>query len=312
MNVVVTVLPQTTGILVNNARVYSETYDSDNSNDLATTATTVNSEADLQVTKSDYPDPVLAGNALTYDVVITNGGPSTAVGVNLTDSLPSDVSFQNYTISGGTGTCSLLPSPPGPINTLSCDLNNLDPSQSVRVIFTVLVSPSVPNGTTITNTASATSAALDPNISNNVATAMTTVNTEADMGISKLAEVLTTNPGPRVTYTVVVTNNGPSDAQNVVMVDELPLDPKKIIYVFDSGNGDCSYDESTHDVTCNYGTLAAGASRSVDIVIDIRGSVGAINNIAHVDSDTDDINLSNNIDTEAIQIKGGPGKPGKK
>jgi hypothetical protein len=24
------------------------------------------------------------------------------------------------------------------------------------------------------------------------------------------------------------------------------------------------------------------------------------------------INLSNNIDTEAIQIKGGPGKPGKK
>ncbi len=82
------------------------------------------------------------------------------------------------------------------------------------------------------------------------------------------------NPSPRIVYTVTVNNIGPSDAQGVVMVDSLPLDPKKIVYVFDTGNGACGYSAATHQVTCNAGSLAAGASWSVDIVVDARGSVG--------------------------------------
>ena len=67
------------------------------------------------------------------------------------------------------------------------------------------------------------------------------------------------NPSPRIVYTVTVNNVGPSDSQGVVMVDSLPLDPKKIVYVFDTGNGACGYSVATHQVTCNAGSLAAGA-----------------------------------------------------
>ena len=103
-------------------------------------------------------------------------------------------------------------------------------------------------------------------------------------------------------------NNGPSDAQNVVMVDQLPLDPNKIVYVFDTGSGACSYDQPAHDVNCNFGTLAAGASRSVDIIVDVRGSVGTIANIATVATTTSDPNTGNNTVRTDVRIKGGPGK----
>ena len=46
MTIMVTVLPQTTGVLHNDARVSSDTFDPDNSNDLVTEDTTVNTEAD--------------------------------------------------------------------------------------------------------------------------------------------------------------------------------------------------------------------------------------------------------------------------
>jgi uncharacterized repeat protein (TIGR01451 family) len=307
MQIVVLVGPSVLGLLGNNAVVSADTYDPNNANNLATTATTVQGSADLSVTKADYPDPVLAGNVLTYDVKVTNNGPSTAVDVALTDVLSAWVTFQGSQVSNGTGTCSLLP---GSTTDLSCDLNDLLPGQFVRVVFTVLVNPSTPNGTLITNTATVSAATPDPNAANNTATSETKVNAQADLKITKDASVLTSNPAPRVTYTLMVVNSGPSDALNVVVVDTLPLDPKKIVYVMDSGNGACTYAKtpSPHTVTCNVGTLKVGQNWSVQIVVDVRGSVSVITNIATVTSTTFDPNLADNTVRKDVRIKGGPGK----
>jgi len=292
------------GVLGNNAKVYSNVPDLDNSNNLATTSTTVTASADLSVTKTDYPDPVVAGTQFTYEVIVSNGGPSKAIDVTLTDTLPAGVQYQGYTVSNGSGTCSLLPVPP---NTISCDLNDLNPGQNVKAILQVLVLSSVPDGTILTNTANVSAVTPDPNAANNTAAADTLVQARADLSITKDASVNVTNPSPRVTYTVVVRNNGASDALDVVMLDELPLDPKKIVFVFDTGNGACSYDQGTHDVTCNIGTLLAGQSWSVDIVVDVRGSVGIISNNASVSSSTVDPNTANNTVRKDVRIKGGPG-----
>jgi uncharacterized repeat protein (TIGR01451 family) len=307
MEVVVKVDPSFLGTLGNNARTFSDTYDPNNDNNLATTFTTVNANADLSVQKTEYPDPVLAGTVLTFDVKVTNNGPSTAVDVALADVLPAWVTFQGYQVSNGAGTCSLLP---GSTTNLSGDLNDLLPGQFVRVVFTVLVNPSTPHGTHLTNTATVSAATHDPNQANNTATTDTTVNAQADLKISKDASVLSTNAGPRVTYTLTVLNNGPSDAQNVTVVDTLPLDPKKVIYIMDSGNGNCTYSKtpSPHHVTWNVGTLKAGESRTVQIVVDIRGSVGVITNYATVTSATFDPILANNTVRKDVRIKGGPGK----
>src|SRR5947207_351329 len=49
--------------------------------------------ADLAITKTGSPDPVIAGDNLTYTLTITNTGPDTATAVSVTDDLPSETSF---------------------------------------------------------------------------------------------------------------------------------------------------------------------------------------------------------------------------
>ncbi|MBW2256173.1 MAG: DUF11 domain-containing protein [Deltaproteobacteria bacterium] len=308
MEMLVRILPGTEGILHNDARATSDTLDVDNSDNLATLLTAVEGEADLELTKSDFPDPVLAGEEVTYQVTITNGGPSTAREVSLSDDLPLEVGFVSATISNGTGTCVPLEVPP---NRVVCDLNDLDPGEFVSVFIAAEVDPSVPDGTGIVDTATASAATPDPDPSNNTATEETMVLAEADLAITKDASFLNDNPSEGIVYSLLVSNTGPSDALDVVVVDELPLDPKKIVYVMDSGNGACAYDEGTHDVTCDFGTLPAGQSVSVDIVVDAKGSVRRITNVASVSSSTTDPDASNDTDSKEILVKGSPANPKK-
>ncbi|HEY5977066.1 MAG TPA: hypothetical protein VIT85_04350 [Solirubrobacterales bacterium] len=49
--------------------------------------------ADLSIAKTDSPDPVSVGAALTYSIQVANAGPDTATEVVVTDDLPKGVSF---------------------------------------------------------------------------------------------------------------------------------------------------------------------------------------------------------------------------
>lgn len=317
MTIVVKVLPQTTGVLHNDARVSSQTADTNNANDKATTTTTVNSEADVSVTKTDSPDPVSAGAELTYTLKVSNAGPSTATEVQLTDNLPPEVTFTSATISGGTGTCASLGG-----GTISCDLNDLDPGASVSVVIKVMVGASVPDGTTITDLANATSAADDPNAANNTVSEDTLVVARADLWIDKTGNFLASNPSGTVEYRLTVHNDpgcssddpqvcgngGPSDAQNVVVIDNLPLDPKKFVVQYVSE--DCVYDKPSHTVTCTTAVLPAGSQVLHVIQGDIKGKATVVRNTASVSSSTTDPTLGNNSDTYLITVQGGKGDPG--
>ena len=68
-----------------------------NNSDTETTA--VIARADLQVEKSDSPDPVIAGSNLTYTIKVTNLGPSDNSGFTLSDALPAGTSFVSATSS---------------------------------------------------------------------------------------------------------------------------------------------------------------------------------------------------------------------
>jgi immune inhibitor A len=289
----------------NTASVTADQPDDDLTNNDTTATTAVEARADLLVTKSDAPDPVLAGEMLTYEVTVQNNGPSMAVDVMLVDTLPDGVSLAGYTLSNGSGACALLEGSP---DRVECELDDLNSGESVTVLIEVLVAPSVPHGTIITNAATVSSATLDPNGDNNTAAAETEVRAEADLAIAKDANYETANPSRPIVYTVRVVNRGPSDAQRVVMVDSLPLTPKKIVYKRDSGGGACAYNRAAHTVTCRYGTLAPGASVSVDIEVDARGSVRWIKNIAEVTTSTTDPKEGNNRAVKEIYVKGGPKK----
>ena len=299
MTVVVTVNPDTQGTLLNNGRVSADSLDNNNANDLASASVAVVGKADLAVTKADTPDPVIAGQQLTYDIRVTNTGPSTARNVQLDDPLPAGLSFSGYSLPGGSGSCALVGT------TLSCSLGDLAPDASARVVVTAAVSPSIPHGTVLSNTATASSSAIDEVPANNAATENTTVHAAADLAITKAAELDISNPAPRVIYTVVVSNKGSSDAQGVTIKDELPLDPKKIVYLFDTGNGACVYDKPTHDINCAVGTLPSGGSWTVKFYVDVKGAVGTITNKVSVASTTADPVAANNTAYKAVLIKGG-------
>ncbi|MBI4635085.1 MAG: SBBP repeat-containing protein [Candidatus Rokubacteria bacterium] len=119
--------------------------------------------ADLALAMTDAPDPVTVGASLTYyTLTVTNGGPSTATGVTLTDPLPAGLTFASATPSQGT--CSGT-------TTVSCALGSLSNGASATV--TLVVTPTVAGG--LTNTASVTATETDASTANNTASATTTI-----------------------------------------------------------------------------------------------------------------------------------------
>ena len=312
IDITVAVAPDAAGQLVNTASVTSATADPSTANNSATFTTTLTASAGLTITKTDSPDPVAAGAALSYTIVVGNGGPSTAQDAVLTDTLPAGVTFVSAV--GGTGSvaCALVQA-----GVVSCDLGDIDPGETVTIIITVAVSPSTPNGTVLTNTAEVASP-TDPDGAS--ATTETTVVTSADLWIDKTGVRPAGNPSGALVYRITVHNHpgsapddtptsgagGPSDAQNVVVVDELPLNDKKMTVQFMTPG--CTYDPGTHDVTCTTATLPFGTSVVHEIQVQIRGSVGNIVNRATVTSSTTDPVPGNNTDTVNNVVKGGTGK----
>jgi len=67
-----------------------------------TTVTTVGPAVNLVATLVGAPNPVFVGSVLTYNLTLTNTGPSTATGVLLTDSLPPGVTLVSSNTSSGS------------------------------------------------------------------------------------------------------------------------------------------------------------------------------------------------------------------
>ncbi|NUT31600.1 MAG: DUF11 domain-containing protein, partial [Hamadaea sp.] len=306
-------------ILFNEAIVSSATADPDNDDVRDSVSTVVQASADLSVTKVDSPDPVLAGKQLTYTITVSNAGPSTAQNVTVTDTLPAGTSYVSGVDGNGATVCTLVQS-----DKVVCALGALDPGKTKTVYLTVLVAPSVPDGTVLTNTVTVSSPTPDPNPGNNTVTEQTTVKTSAELWLDKQGAQRSGNPAPTVIYTLVVHNNagcetdaqstpaptcgagGPSDAQNIVVVDKLPLDAKKLVVQYVSPQ--CTYVAATHTVTCTAATVPAGASVTFVIEAQAAGSVRTIQNSATLTSSTPDPVLGNNTDDVTIVVKGGTGK----
>jgi uncharacterized repeat protein (TIGR01451 family) len=124
----------------------------------------VTTAADLSITKADAPDPVVAGSTLTYTLTVHNAGPNTAAAVNVTDALPSGVTF--VSASASTGTCSGT-------STVTCDLGSV--ANGATATITIVVTPLAAG--TLTNTATVQSTSEDANRADNTSTATTTVTT---------------------------------------------------------------------------------------------------------------------------------------
>jgi uncharacterized repeat protein (TIGR01451 family) len=166
----------------------------------------------------------------------------------------------------------------------------------------VKVNSDVPSGTILVNNASISSDSADPNNGDNIQTATTTVNTSADLGITKTSDANNYKPSTQVKYQITVVNNGPSKALNVVVTDNLP-DLKAAIYNSDTAG---CVKSAPRILVCNLGDMAVGESRTFFVYVTIKGAKGDVSNTASVAGATPDSVAGNNSSTRVVSIKGKP------
>src|SRR5206468_3654110 len=151
--------------ITNRADVSSTTADSNTGNNSSTATTTVATSADVSVTKTDSPDPVTAGQNLTYTIIVTNNGPSDAQGVSLTDTIPANTTFVSFVKPAGwtfTNVAGLI---------TANDSAALAAGATATFTLVVNVDSTTAAGTTISNTATVATTTTETNTANNTATA---------------------------------------------------------------------------------------------------------------------------------------------
>jgi len=120
-----------------------------------------------------------------------------------------------------------------------------------------------------------------------------------DLAIDKSDSSDPVDPGTNLIYTLQITNNGPSDSTGIVVVDALP---SGVSFVSATDGG--TYDSGSHTVSWAIGTLANGASTSVNITVTVNESTTAdiITNTATVDANERDRYPANDTTTEDTTI----------
>ncbi len=145
---------------------------------------------DVAVSISDAPDPATVGSPLTYTITIANAGPSTATGVNVTDTLAAGLSFVSATSSQGTFM--------HPGNTLIFNLGSL--AKDATATITIIVTPTAPGS--FDNTATVTAIEGDANGGDNSATANTTASQSEVLSITRVTPNRGGNVGPVITRVI--------------------------------------------------------------------------------------------------------------
>ena len=260
---------------------------------------TVNCPA-ISLTKSPDQAVINAGDPIGFTIVVTNSGAGNATGVHVTDNLPAGIT---WTADAPTGTASAscsINTAPNP-DVLTCDAAVMATGSSFSVHIHGVTTPV--NCGPVDNSAAVTTG----NDGGDQDSASVTVQCP-DVSVVKSPDGGNVNAGDNATFTIVVSNaSGPGTgtAYDVTLTDNLPAG-----YTWTLGGAnaaDCSIDTVPNPdvLSCNFGDLAPGASRTVTLTTKTTGSNCApIPNLATVAASNEgqDV-LGNNSDDASINIQ---------
>lgn len=260
-------LPSATGGNVVNSVVMTTTVtELDLTNNTASTSTPVTPAlVDLLIDKVDSVDPVALGQSTTYTVTVTNGGPSYATNVVMTDTFPSGSPTATFSYQGsltvsppGAGTC-VEPALDATSGAITCTFPVLA-NQAQAIVTYAMRAESIASGVSGTTFNDASVTAHEPEVllANNSTTHATTSRRSADLAVTKAGPANVT-PGNTITWTITVLNNGPNPSVGATLSDTLPAG-----VAFQSASVGCAHAAGV--VSCTLGTLAPAGSTQVQIV----------------------------------------------
>jgi uncharacterized repeat protein (TIGR01451 family) len=252
-------------------------------NDTATDVATVVSSADLAVTNIASPDPVAAGSNITYAQVVTNNGPSAADNATLVEAVPPNTTF--VSLSYPTGWTCTTPAVGSAGNIVCTDLS-LNGGTAATFSLVTKVTAGTANGTVITNTASVSSSASDPNSANNTASASTVVGTTAG-GELTVTNVPSPDPvvaGNNITYTQTVTNTGSAAATAATFTEATPTNTTFVSISAASG-----WTCTSPPVSCTNPSVAAGSTGIFTVIYKVNAGTAS----GTIITDTATVNAAN-------------------
>ncbi|GAA4846714.1 DUF11 domain-containing protein [Luteimicrobium xylanilyticum] len=292
---VTVLLDQRTGTFVNTVAIgQSDAYDPEPDNDTAQARLFVPA-ADIEVTKTVDDATPAVGDEVTFTVGVTNWGPDPARDVTVDDVLPAGLDYVSSSASAGSydpstgvwdvGTLAPVTLPRAP---------RAGPAE--RLVITARVTET---GTTTNEASSDRDGAYpyDPDLDNNAASATVTATpAPANVAIDKSVRPGTVTAGSTVTYTIRITQDGPGAAEDVHVSDTFPegVVPRAV-----TGTDGCDVDGQ--DVSCDLGTLAAGASTTLTVTADAT-AVGTHVNTATVSTTSEQTSTADDTASATLRV----------
>jgi uncharacterized repeat protein (TIGR01451 family) len=226
--------------------------------------------ADLAVTLS-APASANPGDTIDYTATVTNNGPDAAPYATFSVPLPGHGTLASFTPPSGW-TCSVVGGityPSGCVHT-----GSFASGQSATFVFAYTFDVAGSAGWHLGITAGVydwsgdpSNGVLDPVSSNNNPSVTVVINKPVDLSVTDTAAPNPVLRGHQFTYSLTAQNSGPSDiggtgGASASLTDVLPAG-----VTFISAPGFCTYYSSPRIVSCNLGSVAAGASIPVAVVV---------------------------------------------
>ena len=245
--------------------------------------------SDLRLTMTDAPDPLPAGNQITYTLLVTNKLDKLVSGVRVVDTLPAGVSYVSATSTKGS--CSHSS------GIVTCGLGTLSDFEDVTI--TITVTAGLPGFAT--NVATVVANGPDIDGSDNTAVTSTEIISSADLQV-----VGSDNPDPvhlgnALTYTLTISNRGPSSAAGVVMTSTLPA--SVTIGTITASQGIWNVNGNVINFTLG---VIDNARTAVITIACTPNAGGTISNQVRVSANTFDNTAANNTTNIATRVNARP------
>lgn len=266
-----------------------------------------NPTADVAVVKGAAANTVDVGSQAVFTVLVTNFGPSDAINVQITDSVPANTTFSSFALqSGPAGVNCINPTAGASSGETTCTIPTL--ARGETAVF--LAAYDVTGGTLISNLVEVTSETTDPRTLNNasIAEVRVTANTAEACTLDCPANVVVTadttqggEPGAVVRYAAAtVEGNCGAVTNNPGSGTFFPVGTHSIISQSEIGAASCTFtvtvlDTNPPTITCPANITVTAAEGETEATVSVGtptinasggGTVTAVRSDDDADPDT--------------------------